>query len=76
MFLYTNFVTTLRQRLSLHNILNSSLFTGHSLRRGTATLAKLHSMLDLDIQRLGRWTLEAFQRYIDTDISFRFRLSY
>ena len=75
-FLYRNFVTALRSRISNHNIPNSTLFTGHSLRRGAATSAKLHGMLDSDIQRLGRWTSEAFQRYIDTDISYRFRLSH
>lgn len=74
-FSYHNFVTELRKRLAAHGVPNSTRFTGHSLRRGAATTAKLNGMLNSDIQRLGRWSSEAFERYIDTDIAYRFRLN-
>lgn len=74
-FTYKNFVAALRRRLAASNVNHPELYSGHSLRRGAMTTVKLNGMLDSDIQRLGRWSLEAFQRYIDTDIAFRFRLS-
>jgi hypothetical protein len=74
-FSYTNFVATLRSRLSRIGVPNCNLFTGHSFRRGAATTAKLKGVLDSDIQRLGRWSSEAFQRYIQSDFAYRLRLS-
>lgn len=74
-FLYNNFVSALRRRLDDHSIINSTSYSGHSLRRGAATQAKINGMLDSDIQQLRRWSSEAFQRYIETDINYRFRLS-
>lgn len=74
-FSYENFVAATRSRLRAHNVPNAMHFSGHSFRRGAATTAKLNGMLDSDIQRLGRWSSEAFQRYIDTDAAYKFRLS-
>ena len=59
-FSYSNFVTALRRRLQQYGISNSTSYSGHSLRRGAATQAKANGMLDTDIQRLGRWSSEAF----------------
>jgi hypothetical protein len=74
-FSYRNFVTALRRRLDDHNVPNSAIYSGHSFRRGAATTAKLNGILDSDIQRLGRWSLDAFERYIVTDTAYRYRLS-
>lgn len=74
-FSYRNFVSTLRQRLDDFGVPNSNLYTGHSFRRGATTTAKENGLLDSDIQRLGRWSSDAFERYIDSDASFRYRLS-
>jgi hypothetical protein len=74
-FSYQQFVDETRQRLCDAGNKQYNSFTGHSYRRGAATTAKLHGMLDSDIQRLGRWTSESFQRYIDTNFTFRFNLN-
>jgi hypothetical protein len=74
-FSYSNFVTAIQTRLRQHGFPHWNAFSGHSFRRGAALTAKLNRMLDSDIQRLGRWTSEAFQRYIDTDLSYRYRLN-
>ena len=74
-FSYKNFVAALRHRLDAIGIRDSSIYSGHSFRRGAASTAKMNGMLDADIQRLGRWNSECFQRYIDTDVYYRFRLS-
>ena len=73
--LYRKFVSTVRQRLHENGIADSEEYSGHSFRRGAATQAKANGMLNEDIQRLGRWSSEAFRRYIDTDAAYRFRLS-
>jgi hypothetical protein len=74
-FSYKNLVAVLRHRLDLKSIPDSHIYSGHSFRRGAASTAKMNGMLDADIQRLGRWNSECFQRYIDTDVYYRFRLS-
>jgi hypothetical protein len=74
-FSHSHFVETLRGVLMAKNVPNSNLYSSHSYRRGAASTAKNSGMAKDDIQRLGRWTSECFQRYIDTDITYRFRLS-
>ena len=74
-FSYINFVEELRGRLSRKGVPSYKLYTGHSFRRGAAITAKMKGMLDSDIQRLGRWSSEAFQRYIQSDFAYRLRLS-
>ena len=74
-FSYSNFVAMIQTRLRLRGFPHWNMFSGHSFRRGAASTAKLNGMLDSDIQRLGRWTSEAFQRYIDTDLAYRYRLN-
>jgi hypothetical protein len=72
---YHKFVAIVRQRLQDSGVANPQEYSGHSFRRGAATQAKANGMLNEDIQRLGRWSSEAFRRYIDTDAAYRFRLS-
>ena len=72
---YRKFVGAVRSRLQKNGIPDSDNYSGHSFRRGAATQAKANGMLNEDIQRLGRWSSEAFRRYIDTDAAYRFRLS-
>jgi hypothetical protein len=74
-FSYRNLVAALRDHLDAIGIPDSSIYSGHSFRRGAASTAKMNGMLDTDIQRLGRWNSECFQRYINTDGYYRFRLS-
>jgi hypothetical protein len=72
---YQKFVAVTRQRLQDSGVADYQEYSGHSFRRGAATQAKANGMLNEDIQRLGRWSSEAFRRYIDTDAAYRFRLS-
>ena len=46
--------------------LDSSKFAGHSVRRGSATACALHRIEDHVIQKLGRWSSNCYQRYIET----------
>ena len=46
--------------------LDSSKFSGHSLRLGAATHCALHRIEDHLIQKLGRWSSNCYQSYIDT----------
>ena len=46
--------------------LDSSKYAGHSLRRGSSTVCALHRIEDHVIQKLGRWSSNCYQRYIDT----------
>ena len=46
--------------------LDSSKFAGHSIRRGSATACALHRIEDHVIQKLGRWSSNCYQRYIET----------
>ena len=46
--------------------LDSSKYAGHSLRQGSSTVCALHCIEDHVIQKLGRWSSNCYQRYIDT----------
>ena len=46
--------------------LDSSKFSRHSLRRGAPTHCALHRIEDHIIQKLGRWSSNCYQSYIDT----------
>ena len=45
--------------------LDSSKFAGHSVRRGSASVCALHRIEDHVIQKLGRWSSNCYQRYIE-----------
>ena len=44
--------------------LNKQLYNTHSFRIGAAAFASLANLSDTQIQVLGRWRSNAFQRYI------------
>jgi hypothetical protein len=64
----------LKSRLLRENI-PSSNYTGHSFRKGAAQHATDNGFTDEEIQRLGRWTSEAFRLYRTTSQVDAFRLS-
>lgn len=56
-------IDTLRARLRAAGVANAKDFAGHSFRRGAAQHASDNGILDQDIQRLGRWSSDAFKGY-------------
>lgn len=50
-------------------------FSGHSFRKGAAQYAADQGMLDENIQRLGRWTSNAFRLYFKTSPATLFNLN-
>ncbi len=58
-------VSTLKKRISLLG-LSQSDYSGHSFRKGAAQHTADHGMLDEMIQRIGRWTSNAFRLYFTT----------
>ena len=44
--------------------LDSKVFKGHSFRIGGASLAAARSLSDAQIRSLGRWTSNAFEKYL------------
>lgn len=57
------YISTLRSRLQAHKYTNVIDYAGHSFRRGAAQHASDNGLLDEDIQRLGRWSSDAFKGY-------------
>jgi hypothetical protein len=74
-FDYNLFVDTLRNRLKNIGDQRSLCYSGHSFRRGVAQHAADNGILDGDIQRLGRWSSDAFKLYFNTSFSHRFSLN-
>lgn len=74
-FEYNLFVDTLRDRLQDIGDPRSMHYSGHSFRRGAAQHAADNGILDDDIQRLGRWSSDAFKLYFNTSFSHRFSLN-
>jgi integrase len=67
-----------RKNLSLRLVkagIPPAQYTGHSFRRGAAQDAMDKGFSDEEIQRLGRWTSEAFRLYCTTSQEDLFRLS-
>lgn len=73
LFLFSNgeilqksrFVSDTRHFLNLIG-LDSTQFSGHSYRAGSATSAALAGLADWEIKVLGRWSSQAYQEYIRT----------
>lgn len=58
------FITRLKTLL-FANGYDSSLYSGHSFRRGAASSAAAAGYADFEIQLLGRWRSDAYKLYID-----------
>ncbi len=59
------FVSSVRRALAMAGV-DCSPYSGHSFRIGAATAAALAGIEDSTIQALGRWSSNAFLRYIRT----------
>ena len=68
-FSYDYFVDTLRKRLRIIGDPHTDRYSGHSFRRGAAQHAADNGILDGDIQRLGRWSSDAFKLYFNTSFA-------
>ncbi len=79
-FSRNSMVSTLKKRISRLG-LSQSDYSGYSFRKGAAQHAAGHGMLDEMIERLGRWTSNAFRLYFTTspeslyNLNFRFQKS-
>lgn len=69
------FIDTLRKRLRIIGDPRADCYSGHSFRRGAAQHAADNGILDEDIQRLGRWSSDAFKLYFNTSFAHRFSLN-
>jgi hypothetical protein len=74
-FDYNGFVKILRKRLREIGEPKAGLFSGHSFRRGASQHASDNGMLDYDIQRLGRWSSDAFKLYFNESYANRYNLN-
>lgn len=54
---------------------NSDDYSGHSLRAGGATDAASNGLAEWEIKLLGRWSSDAYQRYIRSPLSYRVDLA-
>ena len=69
------YIANLRSKLRARGIRNWNLFSGHSPRRGAAQHASDNGIMDFDIQRLGRWSSEAFRGYFHVSIRHKYALN-
>ncbi len=73
-FFWPSVVSTLKERISLLG-LSQSDYSGHSFRKGAAQHKADYGMLDEMIQRLGRWTSNAFRLYFTTSTESLYNLN-
>jgi hypothetical protein len=73
-FIKSIVIVILRKRLIKIKIKESS-YSDHSFRRETIQHAVDHDMLNENIQKLSRWTLNAFQLYFQTSFESLFNLN-
>ena len=64
-----------RKRLKDKGYKNHKCYSGHSPRRGAAQHAADNGILEYDIQRLGRWSSEAFKGYSHISQAYKFHLN-
>ena len=62
-YMYSDFVRSLRQVLAHLGVYDPKMFSGHSFRAGLATQAAMKGLSDLHIQKLGRWRSRCFVEY-------------
>ena len=72
---YNSFISMLRNRLQALNVPNWQNYSGHSFCRGAAQHASDNGMLGYDIQRLGRWSSDAFKLYFEESFLNRYILN-
>ena len=69
----------MRKRLKDKGYKNHKCYSGHSPRQGAAQGAAQHAadngILEYDIQRLGRWSSEAFKGYFHISQGYKFHLN-
>ncbi len=64
----------MKQRIATAGLPEAN-YSGHSFRKGAAQHEADHSILDESIQRLGRWTSNAFKLYFTTTSETLFNLN-
>lgn len=69
------YIDKLRARLASKGYQNYMLFAGHSPRRGAAQHAADNGIMDEDIQKLGRWTSQAFKGYFHISLAYKHTLN-
>lgn len=74
-FTYQFLRSKLTSRLQECNVPDFETYTGHSWRRGAAQHAYEMGLPENMIQRLGRWTSDAFKGYFTVSITEKFILS-
>jgi hypothetical protein len=74
-FTREKYVQGIRDGLSRLGVANVHQYAGHSFRRGAAQHASDNGILDEDIQRLGRWTSDAFKGYFNISLKYKFLLA-
>lgn len=73
-FIKVAIIKKLKKRLIEKNI-NAKSYTRHNFRKKTTQHVSNNEMLDENIQRLSRWTFNAFQLYFKTSMTTRFNLN-
>jgi hypothetical protein len=69
------YINEMRKRLKDNGHQNYKGYSGHSPRRGAAQHAADNGILEYDIQRLGRWSSEAFKGYFHISQAYKFHLN-
>ncbi len=67
-------IEILRQRVQSQGIPHQA-YSGHSFRKGAAQYASDNGMLDEHIQKLGRWSSQAFHLYFQTSTATLYSLN-
>jgi hypothetical protein len=69
------YINEMRKRLKDNGYKDYKRYSGHSPRRGAAQHAADNGILEFDIQRLGRWSSEAFKGYFHISQAYKFHLN-
>jgi hypothetical protein len=74
-FSRNKYINEMRKRLKDNGHKNYKGYSGHSPRRGAAQHAADNGILEYDIQRLNRWSSEAFKGYFHISQAYKFHLN-
>jgi hypothetical protein len=69
------YINEMRKRLRDNGYQDYMRYAGHSPRRGAAQHAADNGILEYDIQRLGRWSSDAFKGYFHISQAYKFYLN-